>query len=399
MNTFALRARRILTLADTAPALRRTELSAPLTVLDNAVLVIRAGLVAAVESHADFKRRTGVPLRDAGEVTLLPGLLNAHCHLELSSLRNRTVLGQGFAVWVQSLLALKKTGALKKEALAEAAEETAAHGIVHVGDVNSEAPVNTAGAFFAAGVGADFFLECFGFAPADEKELEAERLKDVPPDLRPHCALSGHALFSTHPRTLQSARNRCLTQSKTFALHLAEHDEEVDCLLHGRGPLCELLRARGILPEGWAPPGKRPIALARALGLLGPSTLAVHCVHCDAEEAALLAQTQTNVCLCPRSNAAIGVGGEAPADRLIDAGVCLCLGTDSLASNADLNLWNEARALRGRHDLPDQALIRMMTVNAAHALCRPETGALTPGRRAAWAVLPEDFQPSTRYAL
>jgi cytosine/adenosine deaminase-related metal-dependent hydrolase len=71
--------------------------------------------------------------------------------------------------------------------------------------------------------------------------------------------------------------------------------------------------------------------------------------------------------------------------------VLLCLGTDSLASNSDLNLWNEARALRDAHQLPTQALARLMTVNAAHALRRPELGRLAPGCRAAWTALPEDF--------
>jgi cytosine/adenosine deaminase-related metal-dependent hydrolase len=241
-------------------------------------------------------------------------------------------------------------------------------------------------------VSVSVFRECFGFQPAHTPEdLRLLHLHDTPEHLRPHCALSGHALFSTRPHTMQLARQDCEKRGQTFTMHLAEHDDELHCLLNGTGPLSDALRERGVLPQGYTPPGKRPVRYAHELGLLGENTLAVHFVHCDEQEAELLAATGTTACLCPRSNAAINTGGAAPVDLFLDKGVLLCLGTDSLASNNDLNLWNEARALRDTHQLPTRALLRLMTVNAAHALRRPELGRLAPGCRAAWAALPEDF--------
>jgi cytosine/adenosine deaminase-related metal-dependent hydrolase len=388
MKTKALRARRILTLADAQPAARRNDLSAPLAVLDNAAILSKNGLIVAVEPYAHCKRRTDCTIEDAGDVTLIPGLINAHSHLELAGLKDKTRLGQGFAAWVQSVIALRQAQE-DKESMANAAGEMSEHGIVHAGDI-SAAPVAGTGAFFRAGISVSVFRECFGFRPAHtSEELRASYMKDTPENLRPQCALSGHALFSTHPHTLQLARQDCENRGHAFTMHLAEHDEELHCLLNGRGPLGDLLRERGVLPHDYRPPGKRPVGYAHELGLLGENTLAVHCVHCNGREAELLAATGTTVCLCPRSNAAINTGGEAPADLFLDRGVLLCLGTDSLASNSDMNLWNEARALRAA--LPAQALLRLVTVNAAYALRRPELGRLAPGCRAAWAVLPEDF--------
>jgi cytosine/adenosine deaminase-related metal-dependent hydrolase len=404
MDIRALRARRVLTLADASPAARRKELSAPLSVSEDAVIIFRNGRILGVEPYARFRRRAGIPLEDAGGVTLIPGLINAHTHLELSALRGTALLGAGFSAWVRSLPALRERPLPDKKALNAAAGEMAAHGTVHAADVNGETPVLAAGAFFGAGISADFFCESFGFgAPAaSAEELRRTRLKDVPHNLRPYCALSGHALFSTDPRVLRAAFRDCRDRERPFVLHLAEHEEETACLLDGSGPLHDLLRERGVLPEEYSPPGKRPVACARDLGLLAPGTLAVHCVHCDAEEAALLARSGVTVCLCPRSNAAIGAGGVAPVEEFMRRGVPLCLGTDSLASNADLNLWNEARALRELWDLPTQALLRMMTVNAARALLRPEPGRIAPGQRAAWTTLPDDFpltpQPKKRHA-
>jgi len=276
--------------------------------------------------------------------------------------------------------------------MASAAKEMSEHGTVHVGDISGDAPVASTGAFFRAGVSVSIFRECFGFLPAHTpEELRSRHIRDTPENLRPYCALSGHALFSTHPHTMQLARQDCEKREKPFTMHLAEHDDELHCLLNGTGPLSDILRERGVLPQGYKPPGKRPVLYAHNLGLLGENTLAVHCVHCNEQEAELLAVTGTTVCLCPRSNAAVNTGGTAPVELFLDKGVLLCLGTDSLASNDDVNLWNEARTLRDAHQLPTQALTRLMTVNAAYALRRPELGRLAPGYRAAWAVLPEDF--------
>ena len=390
-NTLALRARRILTLADATPATRRNELLAPLSFFDDAVLVCRNGLVLAVETYAQFRRRAGIPLTDLGDASLVPGLINAHSHLEFAFLHNKSCLGQGFAAWAKALPRTRQPRT-QQNAMYAAAEAMAANGLVHVGDICAKAPVIQAGAFFNAGLEASFFIEAFGFQSYDSPALlRAALFAEIPPYLQAACALSGHALFSTHPQTLRQALQDCCERGKIFSIHLAEHEDELACLLDGSGPLAELLRERSVWPQNFVPPGKRPIILAHELGLLGKNTLAVHCVHCNNEEAALLAASQTRLCLCPRSNSAIGVGGQAPVQALIDAGVLLCLGTDSLASNSDLDLWNEARALRKICMLPDRALLRMMTINAAHALQRFELGRLAPGCRAAWAVLPDDF--------
>jgi cytosine/adenosine deaminase-related metal-dependent hydrolase len=379
-------------LADAQPAARRNELLAPLPVLDDAVILSKNGLILAVEPYAQCRRRTDCAIEDAGEVTLVPGLINAHSHLELAGLKGETRLGQGFAAWVAGVIALGQSRKCAETDMTSAAKEMSEHGVVHAGDISSGAPVACTGAFFRAGVGVSVFCECFGFEPAaNAKELRSARLKAIPEHLRSHCALSGHALFSTSPQTMQFARLDCENRGKTFTMHLAEHDDELHCLLDGKGPLGDLLRERGVLPHGYKPPGKRPVRYAHELGLLDDNTLAVHCVHCDEKEAELLAATGSAVCLCPRSNAAINTGGQAPVNLFLDKGVPLCLGTDSPASNKDMNLWNEARALRDAHQLPTQALLRLMTVNAAHALRRPELGRLAPGARAAWAVLPEDF--------
>ena len=136
------------------------------------------------------------------------------------------------------------------------------------------------------------------------------------------------------------------------------------------------------------------VAYADSLGLLDGRTLAVHCVQAGPRDIEMLAASGASVCLCPRSNRWIGVG-DAPAAALHAAGVPLCIGTDSLASNADLDLWEELRALRALLPVTTSLmdLLAMVTRNPAKVLgIDGEYGSLEAGRRAAWAILPRDFE-------
>jgi cytosine/adenosine deaminase-related metal-dependent hydrolase len=204
---------------------------------------------------------------------------------------------------------------------------------------------------------------------------------------------SGHALYSTSPDTLRRAMALCRNRAAPFCLHLAEHPGEVELLATGSGEFAELLRGR-LLPKDWKAPGRSPVAEAQAQGLLGPGALAVHAVHLTPRDRAILAATDTTVCLCPRSNARIGVG-TADAAALLAAGVRLTLGTDSLASNDDLDLWNEVRALFAHQpDLPGQAILAALTTVPARLLGRTaDLGRLVPGALAGVAVIPPDLAP------
>jgi cytosine/adenosine deaminase-related metal-dependent hydrolase len=162
-------------------------------------------------------------------------------------------------------------------------------------------------------------------------------------------------------------------------VHLAESPDEVEFLRSGHSAIRDLLASRGAWDNAFRPPGVSPVAYLDRLGLLGPATLAVHLVQATGADIALLARRGVAACLCPRSNRATGVGA-APLSALLAANLTVCLGTDSLASNDDLNLFREAEAAIGLGASPEQAL-RMATLSGAEALSRPELGALSPGRR------------------
>lgn len=132
----------------------------------------------------------------------------------------------------------------------------------------------------------------------------------------------------------------------------------------------------------------RPLAYAASLGLLGPGVLAVHGVQLDAQEVEVLAAGGTALCLCPRSNRNLGVGAP-PVRALMESGGLLCLGTDGLTSNSDLDVRREAVYLRETFDVPPEALVRLLTVNGAAALGLAGGGRLMPGFPADFCVLPD----------
>ena len=395
----AIRARTIYPLTEESPARGWDALAAPLRAVDNGVVLLRYGMVEAVERWP-MDIPSGTEIRDLGDVAVIPGLINAHCHIQLSWTAGRTRWGQGFTPWLRSLIALlrEQDAQEERDAATDAACAALADcGTRHAADYAGQDLTSVDAAAARYGVGVTHLCEWFGAKPPfiDQRRPWPPRCRRAAtsiPGLDRRCAPAGHALYSTDEDVLRDAHAFCKAMDRPFVLHLAESEEEMRLLELGDGPLRELYGGT-VLPQSWQAPHMRPVEYARALGLLGAGTLAVHCVHVDAAEAALLAHGDTAVCLCPRSNANLAVGA-APVEMLAHAGVLLCLGTDGLSSNSDLDVRKEAVALRRRWGLPAEALIRMLTVNGVAALGLDDRlGRLYPGSMAGIAVLPEELLP------
>ncbi len=392
MPVLVLRAKQLLTLAGERPAVGE-DLFAPMKKLENAALVVRDGLVADVLSRGNERWPAGAQTRDLGEVCLAPACVNAHTHLQLSHLRGRTVWRKGFVAWITNLIPLLAEP-VDADAIEDACADVAATGTGYVGDISGSLQNGLAltdKSCREAGLNARHFCEWFGFASSasDAKSPWPARCReDITdnPDLQARCAPAAHALYSTAPETLRAARRHCAQTGSVFTFHLAESPEETQLLTTGEGLLRDVYEGR-VLPENWRAPGLRPLDYAEQLQLLGTGVLAVHGVQLRHKEIRRLAESGTALCLCPRSNYNLGLG-DPPVNDLLENGVLLCLGTDSLASNADLDVRREALALREEMDVPPEALIRMLTINGAAALGIENAGQLTPGFPAAFCALP-----------
>ena len=369
-ETYALRARRV---AAMCPGRE---------IIHDGAVIVRDGLVAEAGSFKELAGRCPPDVRDLGEVTVLPGLINSHTHLELSHLGLPPLPAQGFLAWVRWLLS-QPVSDVDEASLDKAAGQLAACGTVAVADIGNRSPGLVAGNMTRHGIEILTQFEQFGFG----NEVSLPELPGIPPE---RLALAGHALYSTSRASLRQAKAWDQERGRAFSIHLAEHSEEAELLVDGQGEFADFLRCR-ILPPDFIPPSLSPVAYADSLGLLDHKTLAVHGVHVSKADIKILTARKTAVCLCPRSNAVIGVG-VAPVRTYLDVRVPLCLGTDSLASAPNLNLWEELRELLHLTDLTLREAVRMLTATPAELFGFTRLGSFAPGKLARIAILPSDLE-------
>ena len=348
-------------------------------------VVMRGGRVEEI-----FARRPpGMPARDLGSALLMPGLVNAHTHLELSFLAGLAAPQGDFVEWLLRLVALRP-GHDQDQALAlaiRAAGQAAQSGTVLAGDITNTGRARSA--WLAAGVSAISFWEALGPVRAEPPE---EDLAWQGPLLQ-GLAMAAHAPYSVPAARLQALKQRA--RALPFCLHMAESQAEME-LFAGQGEqgrlLDQFLAARGLLRSQLGLIADRPLAHVLALGVVDGRTLLVHGVQLAGEELSALAQTGASLCVCPRSN--LGLTGRlARVEKLASLGVNLALGTDSLASAPDLRLGAEMAVLhRQLPGLAPERILAMATLGGARALGQEQHfGRLAPGQSGhpAWVALPQ----------
>lgn len=294
--------------------------------------------------------------RDLGDVVLLPGLVNAHTHLELSWLEGRVPSASAMDAWIRAMMGIRRTGpsggdAEVRAAIHRAVAGMAATGTTLVGDItNSLASVSP---LTEVGMDAVVFHEILGFNASDPRRLVQDahtRLSSAfstlssTPSSTLHSTIAAHAPYSTSPDLFREIA-RQHTGPAPLAVHLAESNEEMEFLRTGGGPFRAMLEALDVWTDAWNPPGGHPVRYLAELGYLRPGTLVVHGVHLTPEDLDQVREARAVVVTCPRSNVWVG-GGVPPIARFYASGVDVAIGTDSLASVDTLNMFDELAALR-----------------------------------------------------
>lgn len=363
-------------------------------VIDDGAVAVARGIIREVGRFADLQHRWRGPVLDHGEVAILPCLVNAHVHLEFSALKNRIPPQPDFPSWLTATLtAADRLSPYEREGgLEMGLRELWRFGIGLVGEVSNTGL--SLEALRESGLDYHYFYECLGFHLQDEGPLA----RDFPIFLTeaalndPHFSAAAHAPYSVSAALFRRVAAWNRRRGRLLAVHLAESEAEVEFLHTGTGFFRELLQARGRWRDEFRPPGLSPVAYLHSLGVLGPDTLAVHCLQVTAADVELLAREGVTVILCPRSNRHTGAG-KAPLGLFRHAGLSLALGTDSLASVEDYNLFRDLWLLHQEFpDVPGKELIALATLGGARALrFEAELGSLTPGKQAALiAVTPEE---------
>jgi aminodeoxyfutalosine deaminase len=391
----------------TPPEIHRAEWVVPVSAppLRNGAVLTHRGRVIATGPFTVVRRDSppGARLTDHGQAALFPALVNAHTHLELSALRGKIPFPQPcFREWIALLFALRAgmDSHSVYEGLRSGEAELLSSGTGLFADTTNGGAGIGCGA--AAAPERRIFLELLGFnlnslAAAIPPSLNLRDLGQNPtceapgfPPVFPAPGSNGasaipvpHSVYSVSPAIIAESKEWTRTRGLPFSIHVAEHLDEIEFLQSGKGFCRELLERVGRWDPAWTPPGKTPIEYLDRLGALDSRTLLVHAVHMSEADWALAAKRDCTVVFCPRSNRNLG-SGRPWIEKALSLGISCALGTDSLASNTDLNLFVEASfTLDNYPSIDPQKVIEMITVNPARSFGRKsDFGSIEPGTKA-----------------
>ncbi|MEK6278816.1 MAG: amidohydrolase family protein [Acidobacteriota bacterium] len=372
-------------------------------IADGAVAVAGDRIVST-GSRAELARKfPHSTVREFGHAAIIPGLINAHSHLELTAMRGFLEKEENdFFAWLKKLTLARLERMTADDLYVSAAWgacEAVRAGVTSVADASDSAAVSM-DALKDVGLSGIVFQESFGPDPRLAKQ-GFERLSAKVANLRAResclvrVGVSPHAPYTVSAAQLELISRFAIDEDLPVMMHAAETAMEVSLIGEGVGPFAAGLRSRGI---EWKATGLSPIQYLKEHGVLETHPLLAHCIHVDDADLQLMKATETRVAHCPKSNAKLG-HAVAPFVKFVSNGIAVGLGSDSVASNNMCDLFEEARfallmsRVRAEEKPGDRFLssedgLRTATVGGAQALgLQGQIGELREGLRADFAVI------------
>ncbi len=356
------------------------------SVIQDGSIVIDGDRIEVVGRRDDITRSYQGLEEKRYKGVLMPGLINAHMHLELSYLGQSKELseGQPFTDWISTLLEKRgKVQASEEEivnSITATIDEQYQAGVVLIADIGNTHFQELRDKTNAAGIEVYRMLEFLG---PDKGAVDRTllSLKSLNADL----PVTAHAPYSTVPVLLQTIKHRCRESAHLFSIHTAESEGEQQFISSLTGPFRDFLEKRNSWDGSFEDGGlgaASTVLYFEKLNILDDKTLLVHCTHVSTEDIQLIVQSGAKVCLCPGSNQFLKVG-VAPVTDMVEAGILPCLGTDSITSNLTLDLWREMEVLsRAHRGVSHDTILKMATIGGARAMHREcDYGSLSVGKR------------------
>jgi aminodeoxyfutalosine deaminase len=365
------------------PVLHRAEWIVPVSSppVSNASVLTAGGRILAAGPFNQLRKDCPAQTRvvDHGRTALIPALVNAHTHIDLSAIKGKIPFPtKGFADWLNTFFTLR--GELGNDAIKNGfdrgTQELLDGGTAVFGDVTNGIVMTESLRLPERHI----FLELIGFNCGSI--ISAMPLGIDPTSNGTAFAIVPHSTYSVSPRIIADAKEWTRARRLPFTIHTAEHEEEIEFLRSGTGFCRNLLEKLGKWNPGWVPPQKTPVQYLDTLGVLDESTLLVHAVHMLDSDWTLAAQRKCAVCFCPRSNRNLNAG-RPDLTKALSRNILTALGTDSLASNTDLNLFAEAGfVLENYPAIRPDTVLEMITLNPAKVLGRErDFGSIEPGKK------------------
>lgn len=345
-----------------------------------AVVVGADGRIVSIEEGVSVEgARTARP--PDRQTVLLPGLVNAHSHLELTGLDGK-ITEEYFPAWLGHLIRLwqERKPSDYLDAARQGVRDGWAIGVTTVADCGATGSVLQA--LHELGGSGIAYHEVFGPDPAQADtalEAWAVRLKELRRFEGPRVKLgaSPHAPYTVSGPLYRLAAAHARKEKLPIAVHVAESPLETEFIRDATGGFADNQRTRGLRPE---PRGLSPVAWLERHEVFGPDCVAIHCCTVDGDDVEILARRGAAVAHCPRSNRRHHKI-DAPLAQLIGAGLRVGVGTDSVASVAPFDPLAEARQARTLASLDPQEALALVTLGAARAVgLGEEVGSLEVGK-------------------
>jgi cytosine/adenosine deaminase-related metal-dependent hydrolase len=375
-------------------------------IMDGAVL-ISGEQIRAVGRWQHLSRKFRGEAIDLGEVLLMPGLVNAHCHLDYTSMAGQFPPPKVFTDWLKLITTTKAEFSYSEfaESWLTGAKMLLRNGTTTVGDIET-VPELLPDVLDATPLRIISFLEMTGIRSRREPKVILQETCQRVEALSVRGAragLSPHAPYSTLPELLRLSADTARRRAWPIAIHVAESIQEFDMFMRGRGEMYDWLKRneRDMSDCGLG----SPIQHLERCRALTKNLLAIHVNYLAKKDVSLLARRGVTVVHCPRSHSFFRHEG-FPYKRLARAGINICLGTDSLASvyqqrrqPADLNLFEEMRAFAvNSPSVRPRRVLDLVTVNGAKALgLKNQAGQLSKGSFADLIALPFHGTLSSAY--
>lgn len=364
--------------------------------IENGAVVIEGANITAVGGRDQLlPKYPRAVVTDFGEAAILPGLVNCHSHLEITSMRGALdSVEHDFTAWLLRLTEIR--GGLSDEYISETARlgavEGARAGVTCFGDIGRFGIVGLE-ALKSAGVRGvlfqetDFSVEDSTAVPDFERLIEKfETLKRHETDLV-KVGLSPHSPYTVGPKLFTLMADYSLANGVPLSVHAAESAAENELLTCGTGHFTGVYSKYNV---SWTSPLCTPIEYLDRLGILRTRPLLAHCVRATDSDLDRVAAAGASIAHCPKSNAKFG-HGSAPFEAMLERGIAVGFGSDSVASNNVCDLIEESRfaVLTARNRagssrfITAEEAIRTATLGGAAALgLDSEVGSLEPGKQA-----------------
>lgn len=366
--------------------------------IDNGAVLLSGERIRAVGPWREVSRLPHRSVHELQDQILLPGLINAHCHLDYTGMAGIFESPRRFTDWIKLITSTKASWSDDEFAASwqQGAEMLLRTGTTTVGDVEA-LPSLLPGVWDKTPLRIFSFLEMTGIRSRRQPRVilaevlaHAARLKHK----RCKAWLSPHAPYSTLPELLKLTTAESRRRHWRVTTHVAESGQEFEMFMHAEGEMHDWLE-RNDRDNSDCGHGS-PVQHLAQCGALSPGLLAIHVNYLASGDAELLGKHGTHVVHCPRSHAYFGHQA-FPYEALTASNVNVCIATDSLASVAkagrqrlELSLFEEMREFARRFPVVSpEGILSMVTVNAAKALGHAgKLGELKPGAYADLIALP-----------